>query len=156
MVKRRRYDDQFRASAVVMLQAAGYPDQKGSLEGVAKYLKMPAPTLHRWFREKNNPPPSELVTEKKEELADVFERIAYKYLTHADRDVVIEETSGKDAVVTAATAVDKMRLLRDLPTEIVAVLPVIVQAVELMKAHGHEPSQVFERIIQRYATITND
>lgn len=156
MAKRRQYDDQFRSSAVVMLKGAGYPDTLGALANVAKHLKVPARTLSRWFNGEQNPPPDRMVMDKKEDLADLFEQAARLYVGHAMTKDVVEETRGKDALIAAATAVDKMRLLRDLPTEIVAVLPVIVQAVELMKAHGHEPSQVFERIIQRYAASTND
>lgn len=148
MAKHKRYDDKFRASAVVMLEAAGYPNVEGALTRVAKEQQIPRETLRRWARGLNNPPPPELVTEKKEELADVFERVAYKYLKHAEQQDVIEDVSGNSAVITAATAVDKMRLLRGLPTEIVGLLPEVLEALAVL---GQNPVDLFNRIIQRAA-----
>lgn len=148
MRKRRRYDDKFRASAVVMLEAAGYPDKSGALSQVGGHLSVPISTLRGWFTEQHNSPPAELRNEKKAELADVFERVAYKYLTHAELDDVIEAVSGNAAVITAATAVDKMRLLRGLPTEIVQLLPDVLVALRKL---GQEPAHVFNAIIARAA-----
>jgi hypothetical protein len=150
MAKRKRYDDKFRASAVVMLEAAGYTGDEhsrlGSLTEVSREIGVPMPTLSNWFKGVNNPPPSEIVTEKKADLAVVFEDIAYKMLAHAGNPDVIDSMSGKDAVIAAATATDKMRLLRGLPTEIVQIIPDLVAAIESM---GQSPADVFNRIIQR-------
>lgn len=144
--KRRVYDDKFRAGAVVMLQAQGYPDKPGALTFVATHLGVPAMTISRWFKATNNPPPNDVVKEKKEELADVFERVAYKYLAHAEKDDVIDQVAGNAAVVTAATAVDKMRLLRGLPTEIVEVIP---QLMDALKAANMDPAETFNRMLQK-------
>lgn len=144
--KRRRYTDEERASLVAMLTSEGYPDKKGALQKVATYAQVPHPTLHRWFTEKNNPPPSELVQEKKKDLADLFEDAARKYLERAVSEDAVDGTFGKDAVIAAATATDKMRLLRGLPTEIVALIPGVVQAIQDM---GQSPAAFFNRIIQR-------
>jgi len=65
---RKRYDDKFRANAVIMLEAAGWPDEKGALTRVANHLKIPLTTLSRWAQEHRNPPPTEVVTEKKGDL----------------------------------------------------------------------------------------
>lgn len=96
--KRRRYSDEERATLVAMLISEGYPDKKGALQKVAEYAKVPHPTLHRWFKEKQNPPPSELVREKafdlrkalQEELEAIFSVLPdaraeaeYKDLTRA-------------------------------------------------------------------------
>jgi len=70
---RKRYDDKFRANAVVLLEAAGYPNKKGALELVSKQLSCPCPTLHRWAKGKNNPPPSDIVNEKRKELKELLE-----------------------------------------------------------------------------------
>lgn len=70
---RKRYDDKFRASAIAMLEAAGWPDEKGALTRVAKHLGMPLATLSRWAKEKNNPPPTEVVTEKKGDLTALID-----------------------------------------------------------------------------------
>lgn len=145
-MKRKSYDDKFRTSAVVMLTAAGYPNTEGALSRVATELRVPARTLSRWFNGEQNPPPDQMVKDKKEELADTFEVIARKYLKHAGRKDVIEEVSGNAAVIAAATATDKMRLLRGLPTEIVQMLPDVLSALERL---GQKPSDVFASIIQR-------
>lgn len=144
--KRKSYDDKFRASAVVMLQAAGYPDKKGALTYVAEHLKVPAMTISRWFNSRQNAPPNELVTEKKAELADLFEDAARAYLQHAVNPLVIEEVPGQAAMTAAAIATDKMQLLRGLPTSIVAVLPDLVKAME---AAGLNPSDVFNNMLAR-------
>ena len=146
MAKRKSYDDKFRASAVVMLEAAGYPTEKGALARTAAHCGVPSPTLHRWFHGKNNPPPSELVTEKKGELADLFENAAYKYISHSVKVEVIEETKGKDAIMAAAVAVDKMRLLRGLPTEIVVLVPGFIEAIKKL---GQDPEVVMRKAIER-------
>lgn len=103
-------------------------------------------TLHSWIpkpesKSETKEPKSESEREKKtpgalvtaevqaqaEEALDMmFEAVARRYLTHATDDSVIANVKGKDAVIAAATAVDKMRLLRNLPTEIVQVLPAIM------------------------------
>lgn len=146
MAKRRRYTDEERASAVVMLQSQGYPDKPGALSTVARYLSIPTSTLAGWYTGINNPPPSELVEQKKADLAQLFEQAAYKMVAHATKDTVIEDMTGQQAMTSAGIAVDKMRLLRGLPTEIVQILPEVVAAIESM---GQSPSEVFNRIIER-------
>lgn len=60
------------------------------------------------------------------DLAQMFEDTAREYLNHARSPEVITDVKGKDAVIAAATAVDKMRILRGLPTEIVQVMPILM------------------------------
>jgi hypothetical protein len=146
MAKRKRYDDKFRATSVVMLTAAGYPDMKGALQQTADHLKVPARTLSRWFNAESNPPPAILVNEKKEELADLFENAAYEYVKHSIKRDVVEDTRGKDAIMAAAVATDKMRLLRGLPTEIIVLVPGFIEAIKKL---GQDPQEVMKRAINR-------
>lgn len=146
--ERRKYTDEFKAGCVAMLIGSGYPDNPYKLKEVARYNDVEHRTLRRWWKQESGAPPAELVTQQKTALADVFEAVAYKYLEQALDEDVISESSGKDAVVTAATAVDKMRLLRGLPTEIVQLLPDVVAAIESL---GMTPADVFNGIIQRAA-----
>lgn len=144
-----KYSDEFRASAIAMLLGAGFAENKSkAVETVERYYKskISARTLFRWGNGENSPAPAKLVTEKKEELADVFERVAYKYLRHAENEDVIDAVAGNAAVVTAATAVDKMRLLRGLPTEIVEVIP---QLMDALKAANMDPTETFNRMLQK-------
>jgi transposase-like protein len=117
MRNRKRYDDKFRASAVVMLEAAGYPDQKGALEQVAKQLSVPRPTLHRWFKGKNNPPPPELVTEKRADLKALIEDEIYGVL--ANMKDAREFAEYRELGTVFGILVDKLQLLKGKPTEIV-------------------------------------
>jgi hypothetical protein len=84
-----------------------------------------------------------------EALDNVFEEVARRYLDHSVKPDVIDEVKGKDAVIAAATAVDKMRLLRGLPTEIIEILPVIERLHTALIESGKSPADVFERMIQR-------
>jgi hypothetical protein len=149
--KRKQYDDKFRASACLLLQAAGYPDIKGALTRTAKEVGIPARTLSRWFNGEQNPPPDQVVIEKRPELANLFESIAYKMLDHAGKPDVIEEMDGKAAVIAAATATDKMRLLRGLPTEVIEVIPGFVSA---LNALGKDPKDFMRRVIERADSYT--
>lgn len=151
--KRRSYDDKFRAGAVVTLQAAGYPNTPGALTRIANELKVQPRTLSRWFNGEQNPPPDQMVTEKKEDMADLFEIAAFKYLKFASSDDVIESASARDAMMNAAVATDKMRLLRGLPTEIVELVPGVIEA---LKKQNLDPVEIFQRMIDRAANVSSD
>lgn len=72
-----------------------------------------------------------------------FENVARRYLDRALDPDAIAETKGKDAIIAAATATDKMRLLRNLPTEIVGILPGLI---EKLQRAGKDPLDVFQRM----------
>lgn len=115
--KRAQYDDEFRASAKVMLEAAGYPGTPGALIKVARHLKVPERTLSRWFKGENNPPPDKLVRLKKGNMADALEDIAWRLVRHVKDPEVISEMTGQQAATSIGILIDKIRLLRDEPTE---------------------------------------
>ncbi len=113
-------------------------------------------TVHSWFKKSGN---SEIGTIQKtgtdsEPLEDIaaltldrmFEKIAQRYLVNAYKASKVEEMDGKALVTAAAIAVDKMRLLRDLPTEIVTVLPDFLQA---LRSIGYEPNIFIQQVIQK-------
>lgn len=112
---RRRYDDKFRASAVVMLEAAGYPNKKGALDQVAKRLGVPHPTLHRWMNEKNNPAPFELVQEKRVELKDLLQAEIEAALGEMPSARI--EASYRDLGTVLGILIDKKQLLEGKPTD---------------------------------------
>lgn len=115
--QRRRYDDKFRASAVVMLEAAGYPDKKGALEQTTKACKVPESTLRGWYNETHNPPPAKLRAEKRLEIADIIRNEIYAALGAAPD--ARPEASYRDLITGAAILVDKLQLLQGKPTGIV-------------------------------------
>lgn len=88
-----------------------------------------------------------------ETLDKMFEDTARLYLKQAQKDEVIGATKGKDAVIAAATAVDKMRLLRNLPTEIVAVLPNLLDALD---RKGLKASEVFGAMLEELSRADSD
>lgn len=118
MSKRRRYSDKFRASAVVMLEAAGYPDRKGALMEVADHLHVPAMTISRWFKAANNPPPHELVTEKRLDLRGMLETELNAIFNHMATSR--EEASYRDVGTVAGIILDKLFILNNQPTERIA------------------------------------
>lgn len=111
MGKRKRYDDKFRASAVVMLEAAGYEPGKngGALARVSKKLKVPISTLHGWYNATRNPPPSDLRTEKKGELVDwIKSELAAIFTDMPDARL---DASYRDLTTGAGILIDKLQLL---------------------------------------------
>lgn len=123
MANRRRYDDKFRAGAVVTLEAAGYPDQKGALIQVANHLRVPESTLRGWYSEEHNPVPAQLRAEKRRELNIELREVAYK-LVRAMPDK-IEDAALQQVATSLGIVIDKMQLLEGKPTwigEIVGLL----------------------------------
>lgn len=117
--KRKRYDDQFRASAVVMLEAAGYPQNAFKLQEVADRLTVPSRTLRRWYNGEHNPPPDNVVKEVKKELSDRLEELTHKLI---DVAFDIADDAKDDATIQQVTtsigiAVDKLQLLKGKATE---------------------------------------
>lgn len=115
MTKRRRYTDDFRANAVLMLEAAGYPNTEGALTSVARHLKVPHQTLSRWGRGTNNPPPPLLVQEKKASLVELLEtelEAIFKEMGKARQDATYQQLG-----TVAGIFFDKRQLLTGGPTE---------------------------------------
>ena len=113
--KRRQYTDEFRSSAVLMLEAAGYPERPGALMTVASYLNIPHATISRWARSINNPPPPELVHEKRIDL--VSELTDLLGLTFGAAKETVGEASYKELATAIGIFVDKIQLLTGKPTE---------------------------------------
>jgi transposase-like protein len=96
---KRQYTDAEKASALALLQA-----NAGNVTRTCRDLGIPAATLRDWRDgEGVNHAVAEIREGKIEEL---------------DTKEVISRASGKDAVIAAATATDKMRLLQNKPTAI--------------------------------------
>jgi transposase-like protein len=113
--KRKRYDDKFRASAVVMLEAAGYPGREGALASTAKHLNMPHNTLRNWFHGVHNPAPSQDRQEKKMELSDMLRTEINAIL--GDMPKARDGASYRDLGTVAGILIDKLQLITGKPTE---------------------------------------
>jgi len=112
--KRKQYTDEFRASAVLMLEVAGYPGTEGALSRVAGHLVVPHPTLIRWFRRSNNPPPYELVQEKRENFLQQLQAI--KGLAAGKIIERIEEYEPRDLTGLLKISAELAELLAGKPT----------------------------------------
>lgn len=112
---RKRYTDKFRATAVVMLEAQGYPDVKGALSKVAKHLDTPPSTLKGWWTAEHNPAPTQLRDEKKSDLAALIKNEVEEVLnTMPDKRV---EADYRALSTALGIMVDKLQLLTGEPTE---------------------------------------
>lgn len=67
-----RYSDEFRAGAVLMLRAAGYPERRGALMETANHLGISHQILGRWFRRDQNPPPQKSVQIKMSDIVEML------------------------------------------------------------------------------------
>lgn len=118
-----KFDDEYRAGVVVMLQAEGYPDNPNALGKVHNYLKQKSPyptktTISNWFHGVKNAPPSKKVDDKKDDMVAALKALTWKLIEHANKDDTISDMSGQQAITSAGILIDKTRLLLEKPTEI--------------------------------------
>ena len=115
MSQRPDYDDEFRASAVLMLEAQGYPERLGAMSQVAKALNVPARTLRRWFKKQSNPPPDRVVRRQKGELVDAILDEVWNVL--GEMPAAREDASYRELGTVFGILVDKVQLLSGKATE---------------------------------------
>lgn len=115
-----RYDDKFRASALIMLEAQGYPEKPSALLEVASHLNIPDRTLRRWYNRESNPVPDDVVNDIKKELHIELEELAHKLV--AALPDKIEDASMQQTALAIGIIIDKMQLLKGQPTERTAVV----------------------------------
>lgn len=107
----RTYSDSQRAKALATLDL-----NEGNLAKTSRDMDIPYTTLLDWRDGKHNEEVTELRDREKQDLATRFEQLAHLYISRATDTV--EHAKGTQAIVGAATATDKMRLLREQPTTI--------------------------------------
>jgi AraC-like DNA-binding protein len=115
MATKTRYDDKFRANAVILLEAAGYPDKKGALSEVAKHVGVQPRVLSRWFNGEQNPPPDQTVNEKRIELKELLSKeidAIFAAMPGARADA-----SYRDLGTVAGILIDKKQLIEGKATE---------------------------------------
>lgn len=112
--RRKRYTDDFRASAVLMLEAAGYPDREGALSQVSERLGVPLSTIRSWYIGTRNPPPAKLRNEKRFDLLKAIQdELAAIFPALSDRR---DEATYRELVTAAGILIDKNQLLTGQPT----------------------------------------
>lgn len=149
------YTEIQKAMAVEIVRRAGGRFDSETLSIVRDTLGAPnlsVSTLYGWVKSEKPEMVSETRTIKKESVQETvaqaldakLEAAAHRFV---DRAVAVSgEANAKDAMTAAAIAIDKMRLLRNLPTEIVAVLPDLVTELE---RSGVSASEVFRRMLEK-------
>ena len=112
--KKRRYDDAFRATALLFLATAGGLETPGAVERAAKALQIPQSTLRDWAKGQAAPP-AEIRAEKRIDLAEAIRRELDGAL--GTMPGKRGEASYRDLAVTVGILVDKLQLLQGEPTE---------------------------------------
>lgn len=120
MTKRNpQYTDEFRTSAVLMLEAAGYPSVLGALNRVSNHLGIPRQTLQRWARGTRNPPPPEMVTLTRRDIVDLLDDIIYGSAGEVKARIdngELDSVTLPQLMTVSAIAIDKKQLLTNAPT----------------------------------------
>lgn len=111
------YSDEDKASAVLMLEAAGWPDKPGAMAQVVKELKgsVPESTLRSWAKREHGAPPAKVRDRKRTEIAQTLTEVAFKLLEHLGS---IADTGDVRETATAfGIIMDKLQLLDGEPTQ---------------------------------------
>lgn len=121
-MSRRKYSDVEKAEAIAAVKSNG-----GNIFRTSQELKIPWATLADWVKNNrgtNDHLPErvlELREQKEQELSELCESVARKYLKQAGDEYVVAAVPGNLAMTAAGIAIDKAQLLRGQPTEITAV-----------------------------------
>lgn len=119
--KRPRYDDEYRASAILMLEAAGWPNTPGAMSRVARHLGLNRQTLARWAHGQQNPPPPQLVSGLKRDITELLDDIIHGAASEVKRRIdasELDDTTLPQLMTAMGIAVDKRQLLTGKPTAI--------------------------------------
>lgn len=146
-----KFDDSYRAGAVVMLQSEGYPENAYAIGKVYDYLRQKSPypsktSLKNWFDGTKAAPPSKIVDEKKRDMLVSLNEWAWTIMEHGKNPDTVAEMSGQQAATSFGILIDKIRLLQGLPTEIVSIMPAFVSTMQQV---GEDPETILRRMIER-------
>lgn len=104
-MQRRVYSDEERATALAALDGNG-----GNRQRTARQLGIPRKTLATWASGPIHPAVADLRHQKKRELADALEQVAYRLLDAVPGK--LEGASLLELAIALGILVDKMLLLR--------------------------------------------
>lgn len=169
------YSEVEKATAVEIVRRFGGEISQEAVREIADVLgKSPSKTtIWNWVQKRSEPiqknereknqggrelvvKPTATIIESvaQETLDNMFEHLARRYLERALEPSVIDDMKGRELVTSAAIAVDKMQLLRGLPTEVISILPGLLQ---MIAQAGLDPVLVFQSLrSQLAATNTVD
>ena len=154
---RRFYTAEEKQLAIGVINRHGGEITRAAMVDIRAMLDAPKlnkSTVSRWKRAVTVPVATGLQPEKNAAipvddaadgaLDDAYENVTRAYLEHALKEETINKMKGRDAVIAAATATDKMRLLRGLPTEIVTVTH---EFVTVAQEAGLNPGELMNALI---------
>ena len=112
---KNKFTDEEKASAVLMLEVAGYPNRKGALAQTERETGIHESTLRTWYNGTHGAPPANIYAKKKDDLRDKLQSAANKLVDH-----LIEISDMGDTRETATAlgiVIDKLQLISGEPTE---------------------------------------
>lgn len=112
MAKRKwtDYSDEDKASAVLMLEAAGYPGRKGAMSQVVRELGVPESTLRSWAKNEHGAPPAKVRDKKRGELTTSLNEVATKLIAHLGD--IADTGDVRETATALGIVIDKLQLLR--------------------------------------------
>ena len=113
MAKRKwtDYSDEDKASAVLMLEAAGYPGRKGAMSQVVRELGVPESTLRSWAKNEHGAPPAKVRERKRGELVESLKDVATKLVEHLGN--IADTGDVRETATALGIVVDKLQALTD-------------------------------------------
>lgn len=145
MSNRTRFTDDFRAKAVALAIAAGYPKTKGALSRVAGDLKISHQVLRNWIIEAQNPPPQELLQEKKAELRDLIKTELAGIMARLPEKR--NDATYRELGTVFGIMFDKLQLLDELPTQIIGLTSQLKKIAEAAEAQGIDMEMLFNNLL---------
>lgn len=159
------YSEVQKALALEIVRRNGGQVSASALTEIRVKLNLPhlnKVTVWGWVKDKNKPDEEKSIELKSQEvelevvaavtLDKMFEDAARMYIRHAQQDHIVARANASQAMTAAAIAVDKMRLLRDLPTEIIGVLPQLTEISKRLAERNMKFSDVVEAMFQKLAS----
>jgi hypothetical protein len=123
-VYHRKYSDKQKAGAILLVQAAGYPDTVGAINRVSKEQKIPQRSLYRWVTQgvhSSDPEAAasmaETMEETRQELVELIENTVRKALKSMAEADVRDGATYRDFAWAAAVLIDKLQVLNGQPSQ---------------------------------------
>ncbi len=110
----RQYTDAQKADAVLLVEAAGYPNRPGAILSVAQRIKIPESTLRTWVQRTHGAPPAELCDKKKEDLTELLKKAAHALVGHLIE--IADMGDVRETATAVGIVIDKLQLLTGEPT----------------------------------------
>jgi hypothetical protein len=85
-----------------------------------------------------------------QKIEDELDKLAQKLVTHAMRDDVISKANIQQTMTALGITIDKARLIRGLPTEIVNIT---LDLVDLIKRKGHDPINILDTLRSHFEAM---